>query len=94
MKNIFTVEALADWLETQDPTSTYDYLLNSGCLIARYFRAVGLQVDLVGPDSWRDTMGEEHPLSGDLNHVAASGLHTYDGALKRARSMSQPVDQI
>lgn len=84
MKNIFSTEALADWLETQEPEGSYCYI-SDNCLLSRYFRAIGLPVKGVGGDFWLDEMGANHDLSPELNKVAVQGPYTYKAALKRAR---------
>jgi hypothetical protein len=39
----FTISSLISWLEKQPPEQAYDHLDNQYCLLAQYFKAMGLQ---------------------------------------------------
>ena len=86
MLNTFSVTGLIAWLETQDPTTGYNFLHCGDCLLHRYLSARGVPVSGVGGDYWRDKDRNKHPLSGDLRLVARRFPHNYGAALARAKA--------
>lgn len=78
---VFSLEGLAAWLETQDPATAYRFRdVTGNCLIGRYARAMGQE--------WiplhRQAMDQ-----GWLGRVCTGvlGPETYGGALQRAREV-------
>lgn len=88
--DVFSVEALAAWLETKPATEAYDFFdCNGGCLIGQYLTATtGSSWTENGFDSWLD-IDDVHPVlcgvaqgSGEVYRV---DRWTFGGALRRAR---------
>jgi hypothetical protein len=44
-KDLFTIEALIEWLETKDPNASYDYCKSNECLGFQYLVCAGVPVD-------------------------------------------------
>lgn len=42
MKNMLSLEAFADWCETQPPEETYNFIDASDCAAARYLKSIGV----------------------------------------------------
>jgi len=77
--DVFSLEGLIAWLETQNPETEYDYTDISDCLLTRWMRASGQR---------------DFGFSGSPDHtanrftVAAGNFpHTYGAALRRARKL-------
>lgn len=85
MRNPLTLEALADWLARQDPTTEYDYGNGSACLLHKYFKAVGLPVERVTAIVWYDTNRGVHRLPDGFDQIAIG--HTIGRALIRANEL-------
>ena len=77
-----SLESLIAWLETQPPETEYEWTdCHGGCLIGRYFAAMGIKGPLyseVFDEGWKYAR-----VCSDL-----SGPTTYGAALKRARALS------
>lgn len=89
--DVFSLEGLAAWLETQDGATEYSYSDIGDCLLCRYFRCVGKSVRRVSPAYWVDTNGDNHKYPSSLDEAAASieinGFKTYAAALDRCRAL-------
>lgn len=59
-----TADRLAAWLRHEDPTTTYNYLNNHDCLIARFLRANGFPTPYVGGSHWFSTQ-EDYAAAND-----------------------------
>ena len=85
-----TVEGLANWLESLPGETTYSYVNNLDCLLCRYFKSVGLDVESMWASTWLDASGVEHDLPsgcrGPLNMTSSEHPHTYSAALERAKA--------
>ena len=77
------------WLETQPPETEYEYISNTDCLIARFFRATGEPFEKVLGWSYVRPDGSEALISQELTHACASEPLTYGDALARARKIAQ-----
>lgn len=84
--DVFSLEGLAAWLETQDPRKSYSYCDTGACLLHQYFSAAGVPVDLVGGYTWDDTHGREHDLSVNFRYVSREYPHDMAAALSRCRT--------
>lgn len=85
-----SIDGLINWLRTQPPDTAYQYNRGSTCLLARYFRAVG--VPCVGVDHVnRYDLMRETPLAAGLDQAAKGppGGWTYGDALARAEKIKE-----
>ena len=77
---VFSPEGLIAWLETQDPTTQYDYHDCSGhCLIAQYLAAHGYL--------WGDNHYGRFMSGVDRADIACTFPMTFGAALERARKL-------
>jgi hypothetical protein len=90
MPSKVSVEGLIAWLETQDPTTPYNYGDNNDCLLARYFRASGFH--LARCTSHRFCYSRfalprmfSTKIPIEMNGIAVEQGWTYGAALARAR---------
>lgn len=90
--DVFSLEGLIAWLETQDPETTYAFSLAQSCLVALYVEGVGgkFQRDALDPEyvvgnrrlsAWTHDMGR-------LIDVAVDVPWTFGAALDRARKLA------
>lgn len=80
---ILTVEALVEWLATQDGEQRYEFFDNSDCLTARFVTAQGFKNVSVG--GWAVSVGEHtYELPARLAAISFKKPWTYSAALKRA----------
>lgn len=99
-RNIFSNEALADWLAKQPADGQYDYGDTDNCVLCQYLKGAGLEVYSLGPYFWTDGNGKKHilpegwgvdvalgPLGPDRGRSADQYDWTYGGALKRLREL-------
>lgn len=100
MKQIISIEGLADWLRGQDPKKEYEYGNVRGCLIFEFLKSRGLPVKSVGGWIWRDTNDITHDLPGVVDNqiyrdgsrcpmswVATCQPHTIGAALERCEEV-------
>lgn len=89
--DVFSLEGLIAWLETQDAEVAYCYHDSGRCLHGRYLTAIGISFSGVGGDYWRSHDGAKHPLPGgdgtNYLHVASRLPYTFGAALERARDL-------
>lgn len=84
-----SLDGLIEWLETQDPSTTYSYMSNTNCLLCQYFRAVGLPLIPkeagygMGGEYWTDKNKNKHKLPDNIIYVPLNG-RTYGEALQAA----------
>ena len=64
--DVFSLDGLIAWLETQPADETYSYGCLGGCLIHQYLTARGLLVNLVGGAGWYDDRRRYHIFPGDV----------------------------
>lgn len=83
-QDIFTVKSLINWLEQQRLETTYIYSSGMDCLLCRYFRAMGLDVECVYPTQY-SVGGRMYPLPDILNSISLKGSGTYGRALAVAK---------
>lgn len=93
--DVFSLESLIAWLETQPPEKTYDWMgnaCNGGCLLDHYLFAFGYPMHLpFGPPD--ENYQRLATLNGTMLHrrmdyiVAQATPHTYGDALSRARAL-------
>jgi hypothetical protein len=90
--DVFSLEGLIAWLETQNPETKYEYTSPTDCVLCRYFRAHGYVNAIVTRDH---LVGERHfPMA---MKIAAHGCErwpdrlqftwNYGAALERARAL-------
>lgn len=90
--DVFSLEGLIAWLETQDPATEYCYHKNGDCLLHRYFRNNGIAMPVghgVGGTFIHTADFRRIDLSEELAAVPRCEPHTYAAALDRARALSQ-----
>ena len=92
----FTLQGLHDWLETQDPSTEYDYTDPQDCLLCRFLRDTGnAREPWVDPMMWSDSLTEHtrsfsRYLPSHVNEVSNGVLRsdwTYGAALARAKEL-------
>ena len=82
--DVFSVEGLLAWLDTQDPATEYDYFDTDDCLLCRYGRARGLKVKWAGGNSIR--IGRiRHEVFPENTFIACADPWTYGAAAQRCR---------
>ena len=92
MEQIVSAKGLVNWLEKQPQDTTYIYDQGCDCLNARYLRAMGLDIYLVGSMSFRADR-QDHELPPDMDLIARLGDtyypsdKTYGQALAYARTL-------
>ena len=90
-QNIFSLEGLISWLETQPPETEFLYCNTSDCLNARYLRARGIELasyNAMGATHFTTADGKDHDLPEELDLVANDcGPQTYGAALRYAREL-------
>lgn len=93
--DVFSLEGLIAWLETQPPAKTYDWLgnaCNGGCLLDNYLFAFGYPMHTPhGPPDVNyqrlATLNGTMPYPRMDYIVAEAKPHTYGAALSRARAL-------
>jgi hypothetical protein len=86
---ILSLEGLITWLETQNPATRYSFVSNTGCLLARYFRAKGYWGANVGAGRFfhhRYLFPVTRLYPAEMDRVAHS--RNYGDALKLARTIA------
>ena len=78
-----SLDGLIEWLETQDPNTTYDYKNNKDCLFCRYLRSVGFPLQSMGGYHWTDEDKKHHDLPRNMVYVPVL-YNTYGEALQKA----------
>lgn len=84
-----SIAGLIAWLETQDQTQTYNWPKVGGCLICKYYDALGIN-DWSSDNRpyYYQTFGDSDG-AGELYHaVCKTEPWTYGAALERARALS------
>lgn len=84
MKPIFDDSALIDWLGSQNPTGTYEYIDGHCCMLARYLKYRGFQDAVVNADIVIAPVMRVLPKGWD--GVACQRPWTFGAALERARA--------
>lgn len=87
--DVFSLEGLIAWLETQPPETEYDFRDILDCLLCRYGRAAGLNVHSAGGSDivrYRQD-GSTERSAGFAKDVASDLPWTYGAALTRARAL-------
>lgn len=86
--DVFSLEGLIAWLETQLPETEYDWGdCRGGCLIGLYGTARGLPVyGLIGESDFY-SLHSFFWEKGVVRHVACPSPHLFGAALSRARSL-------
>ena len=87
--DVFSLEGLVAWLETQDPAREYRFWnYNGGCLLSIYLAEHGQPFGSGDPDKYskiaRVTRGD---VGADYIDVAYDRPHIYGAALDRARKL-------
>jgi len=95
--DVFSLDGLIAWLETQDPATTYSYADIRGCLLYRALSDAGYPIKGCGGNYWSDKNNRMHALPGDDRagqerrgwgrRVADGGEWNYGAALERARKL-------
>ena len=89
--DVFSLEGLIAWLETQEPETQYDYCDPRGCLLCSYFRARGIDVNTLTILGIRTFGGDTLRYPEILADAAGNGVsidqHTYGHALARAKAL-------
>lgn len=84
--DVFSLDGLIGWLETQDPATEYDYWnCRGGCLLSQYLYANGIDGSLFR------NYGRLSRQEGVGSVVACEPPHTYGAALERARALKETV---
>ena len=85
---VFSLADLVAWLETQDPTTEYDYTDTSYCLVGQYTIARGGErvADSYIIGGRRLSSSSRGLLEAGL-HAVAAGYRTFGAALERARTL-------
>lgn len=90
----FTLQGLHDWLETQDPSTTYDYTSPSDCLLCRFLKSLGYEEPMVSLVGYRmDFQSDSVNLPEHLNDVSYVGSEfenlprNYGAAFARAKEL-------
>lgn len=84
--DVFSLDGLIAWLETQVSETRYDYMATGDCLMCRYLRAQGLPVRAVGGLYWRDRDGVKH-FDGSEPFWSVASAGSFGAALERARAL-------
>jgi hypothetical protein len=85
--DVFSLESLIAWLEKQPADGVYCYLDNGGCLLHKYFTAMGVaKLDWVGGYNLHLNAGTAIPLTEAFEDISANLPHTFGAALIRARA--------
>lgn len=86
--DVFSVEALRDWLMTRNPAETYCFTDNDDCLIARYLIAQGWRVSVAPTFVFVYRGGEDARvfLPSEMNDVAQRHPRTFGRALARCNA--------
>lgn len=79
---VFSLKGLIAWLETQDPSTRYNFLDVRDCLITRYLESNGYEYT-----------DYSLCLTGAIRIRIALGQGTYGKALARAKEEYQNVEQ-
>ncbi len=93
--DVFSLEGLIAWLETQDPARAYCYLDAGECLAAQFYKLCGrdYKVPLISCCLYEFIIGESHEAPdcsfGELLEGIAAwgGDRSYGAALDRARKL-------
>lgn len=90
--DVFSLRGLIAWLEKQNLSTRYSYGDIDGCLLARYFRAVGYRNAFCGASGFSYfrffILLCRKPIPAEMNNVALQGYRTYGAALDRARTIA------
>ncbi len=91
--DVFSLEGLIAWLETQEPTTRYDFNDQRDCVLCRYLKSHGLPASSWNDESGNDNYRRASALEGAATgHILASAYHikenwTYGRLLTRARAL-------
>ena len=86
----FSVEGLISWLERQPLETEYDFTDITDCLLCRYGRARGLDVNSAGSNTISHRSGGRIIVSTvfpDDTCIAGTRPYTYGAALARAKAL-------
>jgi len=88
-QNIFSLEGLISWLETQPPEARYAYHNPRECLMYEYLKERGVPLHSTAGDYWRDKEQKaHHVIPAEINKgIVAMLPFTYGAALQRAREL-------
>lgn len=78
----YSLTSLAAWLETQPPQMSYKYTSANYCMLAQYFRELGMYYVPVLPFRWIPGKRARRLLES----LAAARPHTFGAALDRVRA--------
>jgi hypothetical protein len=75
-----TVAGFVSWLETKNPTETYNYFdFEGGCAVSQYFSAIGYAEPGTLPVNYRE-------VRNPLEDLAFDTPHNFGALLERARA--------
>jgi hypothetical protein len=87
-----SMESLIAWLEKQNPATRYSYTDIEGCLLSKYFRAMGFRWAFCGASRFSYfrffVLLLSKPIPEEMNDIARRDEWTYGAALKRARALT------
>lgn len=93
--DVFSLDGLIAWLETQPPQKEYCYGDTGGCLLARYLRANGFKRVSIGGWTWAYTTADgcrvDESIPDKFDKIARSKPRTYGAALSRALSRARAL---
>jgi hypothetical protein len=93
--DVFSIESLVSWLEKQPANKAYCYYDHDGCLLHKYFSAVGLNPVWIGGLTFqtKDFPNVYQPIPEFMQDISAEEPHTFGGALARAREADQRISK-
>jgi hypothetical protein len=77
------------WLETKDPTETYEYAYSQSCAVGKYFEALGMDPWEIGRPGMGLTPFQRAWQGigwGNLNSLAGQNPRTYGALSARAKA--------
>jgi hypothetical protein len=87
----WTLSHLIGWLESNDPSESYNYGDTCGCLLAQYAKTVEPAFKAMHSTSYVTADGDTHDLPAGFNDIAVGiwgedDKRTFGAALVRARA--------
>ena len=80
--DVFTLDSLISWLETQPPEGSYDWLDVNGCLVCLYLQACGYERPSAHPGLTQSSIRDWGPRG--YYKIARNRPWTFGAALERA----------
>ena len=87
MRNPVGLENLVTWLKKQPSAKRYCYNNHGGCLLHQFYTAMGMPIQTMFGDCWKDVSDGQHELDPTLNSIAVTRPNSFGGALIRAEEV-------